>query len=106
MNLAEDVYELCRSLPDNEKFGLVAQMQRAAVSIPSNIAEGHGRNSNRELVRFCSIAVGSIHELETQMELCVRVKYLSATAIVPLLDECDQISKMIYALKKSLESSE
>ena len=106
MNLAETVYVLSKSFPDNEKFGLVAQMRRAAVSIPSNIAEGHGRNSDKELVRFCNIAVGSLHELETQLELSVRVGYMAASETVPLLDECDQIAKMLFALCKTLRAGE
>ena len=69
MELAEAVYALCKQLPDVERFGLISQMQRAAVSIPSNIAEGHGRYSDNDFIRFLQIANGSKCELQTQILL-------------------------------------
>ena len=78
MSLVEAVYRDTAVLPPDERFGLVAQVRRAAVSVPSNIAEGTARHSRRELRQFVSIACGSISELETQLELAVRLGYLKA----------------------------
>jgi len=72
MELAEIVYVLARKLPKEELFALSDQMRRAAISIPSNIAEGHARNSTKEFIQFLSIAKGSTAEIETQLLLCVR----------------------------------
>ena len=69
MELAKVIYELCKKLPEDERFGLSSQMQRAAVSVPSNIAEGHGRGSDSEFKRFLQIANGSRCELQTQLLL-------------------------------------
>lgn len=77
MDLVEDIYRITRDFPDEERFGLVQQMRRCAVSIPSNIAEGAGRSSSREFLRFLSIAIGSLAELETQVEIAKRIGYLS-----------------------------
>jgi four helix bundle protein len=69
-SIVKDVYELCQKLPDDEKFGLKSQIQRCAVSIPSNIAEGSGRTSDKEFLHFLNIAISSSYELETQLLLC------------------------------------
>ncbi len=73
MTLVEEIYQLTRSFPDGEKYGLVSQMRRAAVSIPSNIAEGAARGGDKEFCRFLLIARGSLAELETQVEICRRL---------------------------------
>ena len=73
MRLVELVFELTQRLPDDQRFGLVSQMQRAAVSVPSNIAEGHAKRSGKDYQRHLRIAAGSTAELETQLELCVRL---------------------------------
>ncbi|WP_445425003.1 four helix bundle protein [Alishewanella sp. HL-SH06] len=77
MDLVVDVYAITRQFPDIEKFGLASQMQRAAVSIPSNIAEGAGRESNADFVRFLTIARGSLSELETQLLIAQRLGYIT-----------------------------
>lgn len=77
MNLAEDIYRVTRDYPDTEKFGLVTQMRRATVSIPSNIAEGYRRKGRGEYIQFLSYAYGSASELETQIELSRRLTFLS-----------------------------
>ena len=75
--LVEEVYHLLRNLPNDERYALSDQIRRSVVSIPSNIAEGRGRNSEKEFVRFLNIANGSAYELETQLILCQRLGYLN-----------------------------
>ena len=78
MELAEEVYKLCTEFPKHEVYGLTSQLQRAAVSVPSNIAEGQARNSSKEFGHFLSIARGSLAEMETQIMLAQRLNYLTA----------------------------
>lgn len=93
--LVEDIYKLTAKLPNEEKYGLASQMQRAAVSIPSNIAEGQQRGGAKEFRQFLLIARGSAAELSTQVELAQKIFGLNAET---LLDEIEQIQKMPYAL--------
>ncbi|GGF75097.1 four helix bundle protein [Wenyingzhuangia marina] len=102
MELVEKTYLLMKLLPDEEKFGLVSQIKRCSVSIPSNIAEGAGRNSNNEFKHFLSIANGSTTELETQILLTVRLHLVDKNEIQEILNLCTEIKKMNYALQKSL----
>ncbi|TPN88795.1 four helix bundle protein [Aquimarina algicola] len=103
MDLVEQVYSLSKSLPDEEKFGLISQIKRSSVSIPSNIAEGAGRNSNKEFIHFLSIANGSTTELETQLILIQRLKLVTKDKINIVLQLCVEIKKMNYALQKSIK---
>jgi four helix bundle protein len=98
MDLVEQVYRLARELPDAERWGLISQMCRAAVSIPANIAEGYGRQATGEYRRFLSIARGSLLELETHVLLCERLGYLQSEATHSMLDKMEEIMKMITAL--------
>ena len=102
MDLVVEVYALIKKLPKEELFGLSSQMRRAAVSIPSNIAEGYGRHSQRELLRFLTIAVGSTSELETQLIICQQLGYLSAEDYQLLQCSLSSIAKMLNALKRSI----
>jgi four helix bundle protein len=105
MELCRHVYTLCGLLPDDEKYGLASQMKRAAVSIPSNIAEGAARNSTKEFVQFISIAQGSLSELDTQVELCAQYLGLIPEGKYAVFSgTAEQISKMLTALKKSMKS--
>ena len=102
MDIAQVTYELCAQFPDAERYGLISQMRRAAVSIPSNIAEGAGRNSNGEFRQFLGIAAGSAYELETQFLLASRLLYLNETEVEPITAQLVELQKMLYGLKNSL----
>jgi len=104
IDLAEEVYRLTQSFPKQEMYGLSSQMQRAAVSIPSNIAEGHGRDSTKEFLHFLSVALGSLFELETQLTLAGRLGYLDKGELENVLSRMDEISRMMRGLQKSLSS--
>lgn len=102
MGFAEKVYQLTKRFPDEEKFGMISQMRRSSVSIPSNIAEGAGRNSNKEFGQFLARAQGSIFELETQIILSSRLNFIKESVINEYLAELESISKMIHSLRKSV----
>ena len=104
MDLTVEVYRLVKFLPREETYALSDQMRRAVVSIPSNIAEGHGRNSTKEYIKFLSVARGSQTELETQLQICVRLKYLSEDEALLALNLCDELNKMLNALMNSLRA--
>jgi four helix bundle protein len=103
MEVVEHVYGVTGSFPRHERFGLAAQMQRAAVSIPSNIAEGHAREHLNEYLHHLSIAHGSLLELETQVEIARRLGYASASSFDTLLEEIDTLSRQLRALRQALE---
>lgn len=98
MKLVEEVYDITASFPDKEKFGLTNQIRRSAVSIPSNISEGAGRNSNKEFRNFLGIANGSLNELLTQLELSLRLGYIKEDNLKKSMSLGDEIQKMIYTL--------
>ena len=100
MELVMKIYKLSDSLPSDEKFGLISQIRRAAVSIPSNISEGAARNSTKEFIRFLDIANGSVSELETQLILIEKLDYCNTEELVE--NDITSIRKMIYRLKQSL----
>ncbi|MCL2624516.1 MAG: four helix bundle protein [Planctomycetaceae bacterium] len=102
MELAQTIYMLVKKLPREELFSLSDQIRRAAVSIPSNIAEGQARNSTKEFQRFLAIAKGSKTELETQLLLCVRVGYFTENDISKPIALLHEVGKMIFALSNSL----
>lgn len=102
MELVKDVYLLTQDLPNEEKFGLLTQIRRCAVSIPSNIAEGAGRNNPKEFYQFLGIAQGSCYELETQLILLVDLKFVEEIIISKALNNLTEIQKMIYKFKTNL----
>jgi four helix bundle protein len=102
MNLVKEVYRLTRSFPAHERFGMCSQMQRAAVSIPSNIAEGHGRKSTGAFLNHLSVATGSLMELETQIQIAERLDYLPAVESSALLASTGEIGRMLAGLRSSL----
>jgi four helix bundle protein len=97
------VYETTRSFPKEEKFNLVSQMQRAATSIPSNIAEGAGRNTNSLFKHYLTISIGSAHELETQIIISKQLEYIQEDSYGVLISELNGIQKMLYSLHNSLQ---
>ena len=101
MQLVVDVYNLIRLLPKEETYGLSDQMRRAAISIPSNIAEGNARSSQKDMVHFLYIAQGSRAELETQLELCELIGYISKVRLEPVLMQTQEIGRMLSGLIKS-----
>jgi four helix bundle protein len=104
MNLVEKVYSITAFFPDTERFGLVAQLRRAAVSIPSALAEGRARGSTREFSRYVSIARGSLAEVETQLVIAERLGLVDREASTPLLAQCDEQGRVLRGLKKSLDN--
>ena len=102
MDLVEAVYRITAKLPASEQFGLTSQMRRSAVSIPSNVAEGYGRQATGEYRHHLSFSRGSLLELETQAMLCMRLKYLTEDELEPVLREIAEISKMFGSLISKL----
>lgn len=98
MDLVENTYAVTRALPADERFGLVQQMQRAAVSVPSNIAEGHQRQSRNAYMHFLSIARGSLAELETQLLMLPRLQYMTEADIRMCLKLADEVGRMLRAI--------
>jgi len=96
---------LVTDLPTDEKFGLISQIKRSAVSIPSNIAEGAGRNSNKEFKHFLSIANGSAYELQTQLILIIELNLINKEKVQPIIEKCIEIQKMNYAFQKNLNTN-
>ena len=97
------VYALTSSFPSSELYGIVSQMQRAAVSIPSNIAEGAGRDSNADFSRFISVAEGSACEIETQITIAHEISYIKDEEYNSFLAEIHEIQRMLSGLKRSLQ---
>jgi four helix bundle protein len=103
MDLTERAYRVTGSYPRTEMFGLTAQMRRAAVSIPSNIAEGYGRNSTGSYIHFLRTAVGSLKEHETHVLISERVGILNVETVAPFLDHAQRLGKMLNALIMALD---
>jgi four helix bundle protein len=103
MELAKGVYQLATHLPADERFGIVSQLRRAAVSIPSNIAEGWGYGRTGKYVHHLRIARGSGCELNTQLELSVRLGLLRIDQVEPILNQANEVGRMLSGLIRSLE---
>ncbi len=98
-DLVEEIYLICEKLPDDERFGLKSQIQRCSISIPSNIAEGSGRTTDKEFIYFLNIAISAAYELETQLLLC---SDLFDIEVIELIRKLEEIQRMIGGLKKKL----
>lgn len=98
MTLVERVYGITKYFPADERYGLTSQLRRASVSVPSNIAEGYGRHSTGDYIRFLQIALGSLNEMQTQLELGVRLGFVDQVSVVSAAGLCAEIEKMLVAL--------
>ncbi|MFI5138513.1 MAG: four helix bundle protein [Sphingobacteriales bacterium] len=104
IDLTVDLYKATASFPSEEKYGLTSQARRSAVSIPSNIAEGAGRNSDKEFTNFLGIANGSSYELQTQLVISNKLNLLNNDLLDDLLKQIDELQKMNFAFQKMLKS--
>jgi len=105
MDVTENCYRATENFPKEEKYGLTSQLRRSAVSIPSNIAEGAGRNTNGEFKQFLGIANGSSFELLTQLYLSKRLNLLTEEITRPIISEVIEVTKMNYSLQRTLKKS-
>ena len=102
IKLVTEIYIATKSFPTDEQYTLTSQLRRCAISIPSNIAEGYGRNSTADYKRFLQIATGSLFELQTQIEIAVNLKYLAAEKFNTLFNAAKEIEYMLIALIKKI----
>jgi four helix bundle protein len=102
VEFTDRVYAVTRKFPDHERFGLSSQMRRASVSIPSNIAEGSGRSSDKDSAHFVEIAYGSLMEVVSQTEVALRQSFLAPEARQDLYERAEQLARMLSGLKRSL----
>lgn len=103
MTLAESCYRVTRSFPKEEMFGLTTQIRRAAVSVPANVAEGHGRENTQSFIQYLRIAQGSLKELETHLLLAERTGVIGDGKIKRPLEQCEELGKMIRSLIRALQ---
>src|SRR5947199_3292624 len=104
MSIAKMVYELTRGFPSDERFGLISQMRRAAVSIPSNLAEGQARHTTGEFIQFISHSEGSLAELDTQLILSIELKFCSDTTSESAFGLINELRKMLNVLRRKLST--
>ena len=102
MNLVNLVYEMSKSFPKEERYGLISQIRRSAVSVPSNIAEGSQRKSNKEFANFILISKGSLAELQTQLIISLKQQYIKESDLKLVMDEIIELDKMLFAFHKKL----
>jgi four helix bundle protein len=102
MDLVVDCYHIAERFPKAEVYGLTSQLQRAAVSVPANIAEGHGRSHTKEYLHHLSIAYGSLMETETHLQIAARLHYIDECLLSPLLEKSAEIGRMLNGLIQSL----
>jgi four helix bundle protein len=103
MTFVKHVYKATEAFPNSEIYGLVSQMRRAAISIPSNLAEGAARKGKKEFGQYLNIAQGSISELDTQIELALMLNFIENNVYKDLMDRLNSISKMLFGLSRSLK---
>ena len=102
MAFVTEIYRITRTLPKEETYGMTSQMRRAAVSIPSNLAEGHAHRSRTEYGRFVQISIGSLHELDTQLEIAVNLGYLTPSSYAELQEKVRELERMLTSLHQKL----
>ena len=103
IKLVTEIYKLTNTFPGHERFGLTSQMQRAAVSIPTNIAEGSAKTSDKDFVRFLEIALGSLLELETELTIALNLQYIDLQIFENIQNEIIELQKMITGFKNKLK---
>ncbi len=103
IDLSVDIYELVAGFPSDEKFGITSQLRRASVSVPSNIAEGSSRGSEKDFVRFLTMSLGSLFETETQLIISNRVNYIENTQLEEFKTKITDLIKMIMAFKNHIK---
>jgi four helix bundle protein len=104
MDLAVMIYDISEKLPSRERFGLIRQMQRAAVSVPTNISEGHARKRTGHFLHHLSIAAGSLAEVDSLLEMCVRLQYVHPIEVKVAFERIQELGRMIEGLIQKLES--
>ena len=102
MDMVVDCYQVAGKVPRNELYGLAGQLQRASVSVPSNIAEGRARQHTKELLHYLSMAYGSLAEVETLMQIAERLGYIDSSEVCRILDQTAEIGRMINGLCRSI----
>ena len=102
MSLVTEVYKITQSFPTSEVYALTGQIRRSAISIPSNIAEGYGRNSTNDYKRFLHIAVGSLFELQTQFEIAFNLNYISRNIFDDFFEKTKELDRMLLSLIKKI----
>ena len=102
IDLCVDVYQALANMPNDERYGLSSQIKRSAVSIPSNIAEGAGRDTNPQFSHFLNIAYGSSYELQTQLIISKRLNFISSEVNESLLNKLNEVQKMVYVFKENI----
>ncbi|PXY45780.1 four helix bundle protein [Flavobacterium hydrophilum] len=103
MNLVTEIYQITNSFPKEEIYGLSSQIRRSSISIPSNIAEGYGRNGNSELLRFLNISISSLFEMQTQLEISFNLKYITEYQFSKTNGESRELERMLSAFIKKLK---
>ena len=103
IDLAESIYKTVSEFPDSEKYGIVSQLKRASISVSSNIAEGASRKSQKEFSHFLSISLGSLFEIETQLVIANRIKYINDETLKGLIEQINELIKMIIGFKRQLK---
>lgn len=102
--LVAEIYSFAKALPEDEKYGMISQLRRAAISIPSNIAEGHGRNYSKDTIQFLHVSRGSLYEIETLLYVACDVKYAVENELAPLFEKISSVIKILNGLIKYFEN--
>jgi len=105
MQLVTQIYKITKSIPKNEIYGLISQIRRSSVSIPSNIAEGYGRKSTNDYVRYLQISSGSLYELQTQLEICLNLEYLPQKIFDKIYEQSREVERMLSSLIRKLSEN-
>ncbi|PSB06470.1 diversity-generating retroelement protein bAvd family protein [Pleurocapsa sp. CCALA 161] len=104
MKLAQMCYQITKTFPKEEMYGMISQIRRAAASVPANIAEGYGRENRGEFIQFLKIAQGSLKEVETHLILSARVNLTTEQTVEPVLKQCETVGKMLRSLIRTMQN--